>query len=302
VIVRATAVSPAAAAAGEDGPALSEALRGAGLAGTDTLRAPKRVLASALDDLLHGGGAAGEPACPVPLLHIEGGMSLAVRPRGDFGPPPTVGRTADDNGRAPRDATDAINRSIARFIAGLRAPGAILPQSLPAPPRPAASRRGPQSRITKEKSPMSEANKAIVRRFCEDMLTAHNLEVSGELFTDDFIDHAPDDPREGRRSGVEGAKREVAVFTDGLPDIVVRVDDLFAEGDRVVLRATVTGTHTGTFVGIPPTGKSVNVKAIQIFRFTDGKIAEAWLEIDRLSLLQQLGVIPAPGEPVAAGR
>jgi steroid delta-isomerase-like uncharacterized protein len=143
-----------------------------------------------------------------------------------------------------------------------------------------------------------DQNKTVVRRFYDEMLSGHDLSVAGDLFTADFIDHDPDDPQ-GRLSGVEGAAEEVGAYIAAFPDMQVSVDDLFAEGDRVAVRGTLQGTHRGAFAGIPPTGKSVTVPAIQTFRLVDGKIAEAWLSIDRLGMLQQLGVIPAPGQPVA---
>ena len=139
----------------------------------------------------------------------------------------------------------------------------------------------------------TEQNKAVVRRFVEEMLSRHNLDVAGELFTDDFVDHDPEDP-DGRLSGVSGAREEVGVYITAFPDMEVSVDELVAEGDRVALRATVRGTHGGELAGIPATGKRVEVVAMQIYRLVDGKIAEAWLSIDRLGMLQQIGVIPAP--------
>jgi steroid delta-isomerase-like uncharacterized protein len=138
-----------------------------------------------------------------------------------------------------------------------------------------------------------EQNKATVRRFYEEMLSGHNLDVARELFTEDFVDHDPDDP-DGRVSGVNGAMEEVGVYISAFPDMRVSVDDLFAEGDRVAVRGTLRGTHGGSLAGIPASGKAVSVPAIQTFRLVDGKIAEAWLSIDRLGMLQQIGAIPAP--------
>lgn len=137
-----------------------------------------------------------------------------------------------------------------------------------------------------------EQNKGTVRRFYEEMLSGHDLEVAEELFTEDFVDHDPEDP-EGRPSGIEGAKEEVGAYIAAFPDMRVSVDDLFGEGDRIVVRGTLRGTHEGAFAGIPPTGKAATVPTMQTFRMVDGKIAEAWLSIDRLGMLQQLGMMPA---------
>jgi steroid delta-isomerase-like uncharacterized protein len=142
-----------------------------------------------------------------------------------------------------------------------------------------------------------EENKAVVRRFAEEVLSGHNLDVVAEIFAENFVDHDPgEQDSAGKEIGIEGAKAETEQFTTGFPDIRVSPEQIIAEGDKVVGRFTMTGTHTGTFLGIPPTGKSVNVTGIQVFRIADGKIAEAWLQIDRLGLLQQLGVVPSPGQ------
>jgi predicted ester cyclase len=144
----------------------------------------------------------------------------------------------------------------------------------------------------------SESQKAVVRRFVEEMLNGQNLDVAGDLFTEGFVDHDADDP-DGRVSGVDGARAEVGVFLTAFPDMRVATDQILAEGDTVIYRGTVNGTHTGDFFGIPPTGKRMSVWVWQAFRFEGAKIAEAWLHIDRLALMQQLGLIPAPGQPVA---
>ena len=144
----------------------------------------------------------------------------------------------------------------------------------------------------------AEDNKRIVRRFVEEMLSGHNLAVADQLFTADFIDHDADDP-DGHLSGVEGARAEVGAFLAAFPDMRVTVDDLIAEGEKVVLRGTLRGTHGGDLQGLPPTGKQVTIWAWQTYRLSGGKIAEAWLHVDRLGLLQQVGALPAPARAVA---
>ena len=139
-----------------------------------------------------------------------------------------------------------------------------------------------------------EANRAVVQRFVSEMLSQHQLDVADQLFTADFVDHDADDPQ-GRVSGVDGAKAEVGVYINAFPDMRVDVETLLAEGDRVFMQAHLRGTHRGELPGgLAATGRSVDVWAWQTFRLVDGKIAEAWLNIDRLSLLQQLGAMPAP--------
>ena len=86
------------------------------------------------------------------------------------------------------------------------------------------------------------------------------------------------------------------MFLGAFPDLAVTVDDIVAEGDKVVLRSTGRGTHTGDLQGIPPTGKSMTISAIDIFRVSGGRIAEQGEMFDQMGMMQQLGVIPAPGE------
>jgi steroid delta-isomerase-like uncharacterized protein len=96
-------------------------------------------------------------------------------------------------------------------------------------------------------------------------------------------------------SGATGAEALKVVFLTlhrGLPDLRVTVEDLIAEGDKVVSRNSVTGTHLGEYLGLQPTGKSISYNEIFIFRFADGRIAETWGVVDGLSQLRQLGAIP----------
>jgi predicted ester cyclase len=84
-----------------------------------------------------------------------------------------------------------------------------------------------------------------------------------------------------------------AILLRGLPDLHLTIEDLIAEGDKVVMRASVTGTHQGEYMGLPPTGKSITYNEIFIFRFAGGRIAEMWGVVDVFSQMKQLGVIPA---------
>jgi steroid delta-isomerase-like uncharacterized protein len=94
--------------------------------------------------------------------------------------------------------------------------------------------------------------------------------------------------------GLKGFKQsENEIFT-ALPDLRFTVDDIIAEGDKVAVRWTVTGTHKGAFMGILPTNKKITYWAIEINRLSNGKIVESWSRTDTLSLMQQLGVVPTP--------
>lgn len=98
----------------------------------------------------------------------------------------------------------------------------------------------------------------------------------------------------GLAPGLAAIQEWVATLDAGFPDRNLTIDDVVAEGDRVVVRTTLSGTHQGEMQGIPATGNSVTQPSISIFRLANGKIAEGWFATDNLSMMQQLGVIPAP--------
>jgi predicted ester cyclase len=86
------------------------------------------------------------------------------------------------------------------------------------------------------------------------------------------------------------------MFYQGFPDVYHTLDDVIVEGDRAAVRFTLRGTHTGAFMGVPPTGRRIEVTAIAIQHFVDGKIARLWGQFDQVGLMQQLGVMPVPSE------
>ena len=128
-------------------------------------------------------------------------------------------------------------------------------------------------------------NKAVVLRSEAELWNKGNLSVADELYSPDFICHFPVGP-EWR--GLEGIKGEVRRHRTSFPDWHERVDDIVAEGDRVVIRFTSTGTHQGEFAGIAPTGRKVSIQEIAIFRIVGGKIVEQWGMPDIHGLLEQL--------------
>ena len=138
----------------------------------------------------------------------------------------------------------------------------------------------------------ADENKAIAHRWYE-MLNSHNLTHMDELFAADFVDH----DSAVLNHDLDGTKQFFSMYLDAFSDAQVTLDDLIAEGDRVAARFTVRGTNKGPFMGLPPTGKPFTLTAIDILRIVDGKIVEHWGEADTLGLLQQLGAIPAPGQP-----
>jgi steroid delta-isomerase-like uncharacterized protein len=139
----------------------------------------------------------------------------------------------------------------------------------------------------------TEENKRIVRRFLEEGLNGRNLGLLDEVFAPDFVWHGNSF---GEVTGLEPFKQVVAPFFAALPDLVIAIDDLVAEDDKVVCRFTARATHTGDFMGIPPTGKAVAWAGNPCYRLVDGKIVEEWFFEDHLGLFQQLGAIPPFGQ------
>jgi steroid delta-isomerase-like uncharacterized protein len=136
----------------------------------------------------------------------------------------------------------------------------------------------------------AEGNKAVVRRYFEEVLNEGNIDLLDELAVPDFEEH---DPLPGQGTGIDGLKDRVGMLRDGLAPRFT-IDDLIAEGDKVVIRWTNAGTHVGEFLGAPPTGKSFKTPGINIFRVKDGKMTESWHVVDVLGQLQQLGLVPGP--------
>jgi steroid delta-isomerase-like uncharacterized protein len=135
-----------------------------------------------------------------------------------------------------------------------------------------------------------EANKALIRRFVEEVQNQKSEEAYWELNDAEFVNLAPLPP--GISADREGGFAYLFGFMNAFPDSRVTIDDMIAEGDQVVTKKTFTGTHTGDFAGIPSTGQTVTLQFVDIMRVRDGKIVEHWNCIDQLSFMQQLGVIP----------
>jgi steroid delta-isomerase-like uncharacterized protein len=134
---------------------------------------------------------------------------------------------------------------------------------------------------------MSNENKVLVRKTIENVWNKRNFAIVDERFASDYVGHIPDEIE-----GPEGVKRFVSTIVNAAPKI--QIEDQIAEGDKVVTRWTASGKHEGEFNGIPATGKDVSVSGITIFRIANGKMVEGWTNVDRLSLMQQLGVVDTP--------
>ncbi|OGO31481.1 MAG: hypothetical protein A2136_10410 [Chloroflexi bacterium RBG_16_54_11] len=136
-------------------------------------------------------------------------------------------------------------------------------------------------------------NTATGRRFFEEMLGKANWGLANDILAPDIIMHHPSSPQP-----VVGAGNVVGflgAFRGGFPDMNMKVEFTFGEGEMVAVRWLMSGTHTAALFGIPPSGKAVNVAGISLLRFSDGKVVEDWVSEDSLGLMQQIGVIPIPG-------
>ena len=141
----------------------------------------------------------------------------------------------------------------------------------------------------------TEANKAIARRFLEEVFGQGKLAVADEILAPDHVDHGPG-ALPGTPPGPEGSKMLVTVYRNAFPDIHFTIDEQIAEGEKVVTRWTGHGTHKGELAGIPATGKSATVTGMGVDRIVNGKIVESWGIFDQFGMMQQLGVIPAASQ------
>ena len=139
----------------------------------------------------------------------------------------------------------------------------------------------------------TEQNKEIVRRYLLDVWGKYDFEAEQELVAEDLIDHnaVPHLP-----PGLEGHHQFLVMAQKAIPELDVTIDALFVEGNKVAYHWTAQGTHQGEYLGIPPTGKTLTLTGSDIVRIENGKIVESWHFEDNLGLMQQLGVVPPPGQ------
>ena len=135
----------------------------------------------------------------------------------------------------------------------------------------------------------TETNKATVRRYLETVIGEGHADLVEEFMADGIELHGT-----GLAPGLIALEEWVAMLDAAFPDRQVTIDDVVAEADRVVVRTTLSGTHQAEMQGIPATGNAVTQPSITIFRLANGNIVEGWFATDNLSMMQQLGVIPAP--------
>jgi steroid delta-isomerase-like uncharacterized protein len=132
----------------------------------------------------------------------------------------------------------------------------------------------------------------------EALFNRGELDRVEEFVTEDFVNH---EAWPGEDPGYEGFRLRLRRLREAIPDIHMEVEDMIAEGDTVAYRATLSGTHRGALMGMAPTGRAFRVQHMHWLRMRDGRSSEHWAVRDDLGMLQQLGIIPAPGGPGAAG-
>jgi steroid delta-isomerase-like uncharacterized protein len=138
---------------------------------------------------------------------------------------------------------------------------------------------------------MSEENKAVSRRFFEEMMSSGNLDLFEELASPEIVNYDPAQPEAVH--GIEGGKEVLSGYVSAFPDLKMSVEDQVAEGDKVFTRWVAEGTHEGELFGVPASGNHVRVEGMTVDRFEGGKIIESWDNWDALGLMQQIGAIPA---------
>ena len=137
-----------------------------------------------------------------------------------------------------------------------------------------------------------EENKAIVRRWSEEIWSQGKLDVADEIVAPDYVRHDPGDPFPAR--GPEDVKRLVGMLRGMLPDLTITIEDMIGEGDKVMIRYTAVATDSEGFMGKPATGIVTRTPAMQLCRLANGQIVESWAIRDDLGTLRQLGHLPAP--------
>jgi steroid delta-isomerase-like uncharacterized protein len=144
---------------------------------------------------------------------------------------------------------------------------------------------GDDKRETEEE--MSEQNKTLARRWFEDLFSRGDLAAANEILSAEFVDHLTHEDERGP----EELKHYVSIYRSAFPDIQDTVEDIVAEGDKVVVRWKSSGTHQGEFMGVAPTGRHVTFTGMRLFRIADNKIVESWVNIDERGLREQLGAV-----------
>jgi steroid delta-isomerase-like uncharacterized protein len=138
----------------------------------------------------------------------------------------------------------------------------------------------------------AEQNKSIVRRWVEEGWNKGDMSVVDQVYAPGYVQH---EPAPETVTSSEALKQYMGAYLTAFPDLQLSVDDLVAEGDKVVWRFTSKGTQTGPFMGMPATGRTGSITGLVMFRLENSRIVEGWVNIDALGLLEQVGMIPTLG-------
>jgi steroid delta-isomerase-like uncharacterized protein len=133
---------------------------------------------------------------------------------------------------------------------------------------------------------VSESHKAVIRRLFDDVLNGGKLGLLDSIVGAAYVDHSP---ASGQAAGAAGVKAKVAALREGFPDLRFTLEEIVGEDEIVAARYHWRGTHRGSFLGIPPTGKTILVRGMDFYRLRDEKIVEHWDVVDDLGMLTQLG-------------
>jgi steroid delta-isomerase-like uncharacterized protein len=137
----------------------------------------------------------------------------------------------------------------------------------------------------------AEQNKAVVLRYYDEVLNQGHISVLDEIAAADYVEN---DPFPGQGNGRDDLKARVSTLLTAFSPCTFTIEDTVAEDDRVVVRWRSSGTHSGEFLGIPPTDRGYTIAGVDIHRVADNRMAEHWHVVDQLTQLQQLGLIPSP--------
>ena len=135
-----------------------------------------------------------------------------------------------------------------------------------------------------------EENKALLRRYMAEVHNKGNLDALDQFYATDQVDH---NAFPGMPPGIEGMRKTYDIIHSAFSNIQVTIEDMITEEDRIVVRFTASGKHSGEFMGLPATGKEFSVMEIRIYRIDNGKIVEQWGLMDTSSMMQQLGAAPS---------
>jgi len=138
---------------------------------------------------------------------------------------------------------------------------------------------------TRYSSMTTDMNRDLITKFFEQVLNGRRLSILGDFISGDYIEHSPTD---GQKAGLEGVQQHIEAFFTAFSNTRYNLEDTIAEGNKVVAKWTLTGKHTGNFLGIAPAGKPMKMTGIDIYYIEDGRISEHWHEFDLFGLMAQL--------------